>query len=151
LDWQFATDRPIYAQIVEYIQRGILAGVYPPGSSMPSVRTLALEAEVNPNTMQRALAELEAQALLHTHRTSGRTVTFDESLISKLRESAAQALIDQYFVGMQGLGIKRDEAGRMLAERTNDTANDTAQTPAVAHRELQHNALDSTDKKEVAG
>ncbi|MDR3135922.1 MAG: GntR family transcriptional regulator, partial [Coriobacteriales bacterium] len=56
--WRFGTDRPIYAQIVEHIQRGILSGIYPPGSNMPSVRTLAFEAEVNPNTMQKALAEL---------------------------------------------------------------------------------------------
>jgi DNA-binding transcriptional regulator YhcF (GntR family) len=113
--WRFGTDRPIYAQIVEQIQRGILSGIYPPGSNMPSVRTLALEAEVNPNTMQKALAELEAQGLLSTQRTSGRTVTSDERLIAALRQQARQELIEQYFAGMQRLGVGRDEAIGLLS------------------------------------
>jgi DNA-binding transcriptional regulator YhcF (GntR family) len=126
MGWRFTTDRPIYAQIVDHIQRDILAGTYPPGSSMPSVRALALEAEVNPNTMQKALAELEAQALLHTHRASGRTVTSDESLISELRISTARMLVERYFTDMQALGIGRDEARRMLSENVGAFAHETS-------------------------
>jgi DNA-binding transcriptional MocR family regulator len=83
---------------------------------MPSVRALALEAEVNPNTMQKALAELETQGLLHTQRTSGRTVTSDEKLIIRLRTSAAQKLVEHYFAGMRALGFERKEALRILSQ-----------------------------------
>jgi DNA-binding transcriptional regulator YhcF (GntR family) len=93
---------------------------------MPSVRALALEAEVNPNTMQKALAELEAQGLLHTQRTSGRTVTPDESLINKLRISTAQMLAERYFADMQALGIERDEAQRMLSENVGAFAREVS-------------------------
>jgi DNA-binding transcriptional regulator YhcF (GntR family) len=122
LEWRFTTDRPIYAQIVEQIQRGILSGAYPPGSNMPSVRALALEAEVNPNTMQKALAELESQGLLSTQRTSGRTVTADERLIAGLKQRAEQELVEQYFTGMQKLGVERSEAISLLATSGNQSA-----------------------------
>ena len=117
MDWKFTADRPIYAQIVEQIQRKILSGIYPLGSNMPSVRVLALEAGVNPNTMQKALVELEEQGLLHTQRTSGRTVTTDEGLIMKLKESVASKYIEQYFEGMKSLGIERNAAADMLVSR----------------------------------
>jgi DNA-binding transcriptional regulator YhcF (GntR family) len=117
MNWKFADNRPIYAQIVEEIQRRVLSGIYPIGSSMPSVRVLAVEANVNPNTMQKAMAELESQGLLHTQRTSGRTVTSDERLIMDLRERIASGYIEQYFEGMKSLGIERDAAARMLTER----------------------------------
>jgi DNA-binding transcriptional regulator YhcF (GntR family) len=122
LEWRFTTDRPIYAQIVEQIQRGILSGVYPLGSNMPSVRALALEAEVNPNTMQKALAELESQGLLSTQRTSGRTVTSDESLIAGLKRRAEQDLVEQYFMGMQKLGVGRSEAIGLLSASDHQSA-----------------------------
>jgi DNA-binding transcriptional regulator YhcF (GntR family) len=113
--WKFVNDRPIYAQIVEHIQLGIVSGAIPPGAAMPSVRVLAVEAEVNPNTMQKALAELETQGLLHTQRTTGRTVTEDEEMIIRLREKLAEDYIIQFFTGMQSLGIGRTEALRMLS------------------------------------
>jgi DNA-binding transcriptional regulator YhcF (GntR family) len=116
MEWKFAQDRPIYAQIVERIQKGILAGVYPPGSAMPSVRTLAIEAGVNPNTMQKALAELEAQGLLHTQRTSGRRVSEDERLIVELREKLARELAGQYLESMQALGFAPREAARIIED-----------------------------------
>ena len=117
MNWKFTTDRPLYAQIVEEIQKRILAGVYPLGSSMPSVRTLALEAAVNPNTMQKALADLESQELIHTQRTSGRSVTTNEELIMKLKERMALEYIEQYFEGMKSLGIEREAAAEMLASK----------------------------------
>ncbi|MDR1816051.1 MAG: GntR family transcriptional regulator [Clostridiales Family XIII bacterium] len=116
MEWVFRGDRPIYAQLVEQIQRGILSGAYPPGSAMPSVRTLALEAEVNPNTMQKALAELEAQGLLATHRTAGRTVTEDKDMIGTLKESLAKEHIAAFLEGMAALGIEAGEAMALLAK-----------------------------------
>ena len=137
MNWTFTADRPIYAQLVELIQRGILSGAYPLGSNMPSVRVLALEASVNPNTMQKALAELEAQGLLNTQRTSGRTVTTDERLIMEVKERIAGAYIEQYFAGMQSLGIERGAAAEMLVSQAScpvsppDTGFETAGTPEL--------------------
>ena len=116
MKWRFRGDRPIYAQLIEHLQRGILTGEYPPGSMVPSVRTLALEAEVNPNTMQKALAELEAQGLLHTHRTAGRTVTEDKTMIESLKENLARAQVDAFFESMKSIGIGADEAAKLIEE-----------------------------------
>ncbi len=131
MNWKFHEDRPIYAQIVEEIQRRILTGTYPAGSSMPSVRLLAVDANVNPNTMQKAMSELESQGLLHTQRTSGRTVTTDERLIMEIKERIASGYVDQFLEGMKSLGIERDKAIAMLQEQaqrsaqpTNDTSTD---------------------------
>ena len=115
MKWKLQGDRPIYAQLVEQLERGILTGEYPPGSGVPSVRNLAIEAEVNPNTMQKALAELEARGLLHTHRTAGRTVTEDEEMIVKLKQDLALAQVDAFFEGMRSIGIGRDEAAGLIA------------------------------------
>jgi len=117
LKWEFSNDRSISAQIVETIQKGVLTGLYPLGSNMPSVRVLALEAGVNPNTMQKAMAELESQELLYTQRTSGRTVTTNERLIMELKERMAADYIRHFFEGMQGLGIPRDEAVSLLVSK----------------------------------
>jgi len=114
LQWEFDNDRSIATQIVELIQRGILSGYYPPGSSMPSVRVLALAAGVNPNTMQKALTELERQGLLRTQRTSGRTVTTDESLILALKSRTADSYVRQFLAGMQNMGIEREQAVQLL-------------------------------------
>ena len=77
MKWQFSNDAPIYTQLIEQIQVGIVAGAFPPGERLPSVRDLATEAGVTPNTMQRALAELERDGLVFSHRTAGRFVTED--------------------------------------------------------------------------
>ena len=118
MKWKFRGDRPIYTQLIEHLQRGILTGVYPPGSDIPSVRTLAIEAEVNPNTMQKALAELEARGLLHTHRTAGRTVTEDRKMIDSLRDDLARTQVDAFFEGMKSIGIDADEAAKLIAAAT---------------------------------
>ena len=82
---QFDASRPIYAQLVERLKARILAGTYPPGGHLDSVRDLAADAGVNPNTMQRALAQLETEGLVRTERTAGRYVTEDTALIEQLR------------------------------------------------------------------
>ncbi|MCL2653674.1 MAG: GntR family transcriptional regulator [Propionibacteriaceae bacterium] len=122
MQWEFTNDRAISSQIVEIIQKGILSGVYPPGSSLPSVRVLAVEAGVNPNTMQKALAELETQGLVRTQRNSGRTVTNDERLIMKLKEQAAARYVEQYFTHMQSLGITRGDAASTLQSQVGEVS-----------------------------
>ena len=114
MKWKLRGDRPIYAQLIEHLQRGVLIGEYPPGSAVPSVRALALEAEVNPNTMQKALAELEAQGLMQTHRTAGRTVTEDKSMIDSLKEKLAKSQVEAFFEGMRSIGIDEKEAVRLI-------------------------------------
>ena len=81
--WELRNDRPIYVQIVERIQMQIISGVYKPGDKLPSVRELAMEAGVNPNTMQKAFGELERKELIVTIRTSGRVVTEDDAMIER--------------------------------------------------------------------
>ena len=83
--WNFVNDRSIYLQLVDIIQNRIATGYYAPGSKLASVRDLASEAEVNPNTMQKALAELERMGLVYSQRTSGRFVTDDEGRIQEMK------------------------------------------------------------------
>lgn len=112
---QFDLGRPIYAQIVERIKAKILAGEYPPGGHLDSVRDLAAAAGVNPNTMQRALAQLEAEGLLRTERTSGRYVTSDTELIERLRAAAAERLSREFLHKMRGIGYTPQRAAQLLA------------------------------------
>ena len=88
--WNLEDGRPIYAQLVERLQVRIVSGRYGPGERLPSVRELAAEASVNPNTMQKAFAELEKSGLILTQRTNGRTVTEDEALIQRSRQRLAE-------------------------------------------------------------
>ena len=89
MPWTLNSERPIYAQIVEKIQMDIISGVYAPGDRLPSVRELAAEASVNPNTMQKALTELERTELVYSVRTSGRFITEDTALITQVKEELA--------------------------------------------------------------
>lgn len=112
--WELDADRPIYAQLVERIQMQIVSGQYPPGGKLPSVRDLAAVASVNPNTMQKALAELERSGLLVTQRTNGRTVTEDAERIQEIRSNLAQAQVDDFFAGMKALGFGEEETMELL-------------------------------------
>ena len=109
MEWQFRNDIPIYTQLVEQIKQRIVSGVFTPGQRLPAVREFALDAGVNPNTMQRALAELERDGLVHSQRTSGRFVTENAALIQQLREELARQQLQQLFRSMTELGYKRDE------------------------------------------
>lgn len=111
---QFDTSRPIYAQIVERLEAKILAGEYPPGGHLDSVRDLAAAAGVNPNTMQRALAQLEAEGLVRTERTSGRYVTDDTALIEQLRAATAQKIAGEFLQKMGGIGYTQRQAARFI-------------------------------------
>lgn len=107
--WHFNDERPIYAQIIEHIELAVVTGLYPPGSKLPGVRELAALAGVNPNTMQRALADLEAKGLLYSQRTSGRFVTEDTTHIASLREELASSLVEEFIQRMQALGLTSTE------------------------------------------
>ncbi len=114
MEWTFQPDRPIYAQLVEQIQLGIVSGRYPAGSRLPSVRELAAEASVNPNTMQKALAELERSGLLHTQRTSGRFITEDQEMIETVRNNLAYEQIHKFLENMRKLGFDPAETMALM-------------------------------------
>lgn len=111
---QFDASRPIYAQLVERLKARILAGTYPPGGHLDSVRDLAAAAGVNPNTMQRALAQLESEGLVRTERTSGRYVTEDTNLIEQLRATAAHDIAADFLEKMRSIGYTPEKAAALL-------------------------------------
>lgn len=115
MTWELSSDRPIYAQLIEQLELKICAGKYPPGSRMPPVRELAREASVNPNTMQRALAGLEEEGLLHTHRTSGRFVTEDEKLVMQVKNRLVREHIRGFMDKMLRLGFDHEEIKAALS------------------------------------
>ena len=117
--WQFNSNRPIYQQIVDEIELRILNGTYEMGMRLPSVRDLAVLAAVNPNTMQRALAELEEMGLVTTQRNTGRTVTTDESSVSRARDIKADLLAETFLMQMKALGLNRKEVLERLAKGEN--------------------------------
>ena len=112
--WSLDSDRPTYAQIVEKLQLQIVSGFYHPGDKLPSVRDLASEASVNPNTMQKAFAELERSGLISTQRTSGRLVTEDVSMIKAVQETIATEQIKAFFEQMRELGYSKEEIIALL-------------------------------------
>ena len=114
--WNIRSDAPVYSQLVEHIKLAIMSGEFPLGSRLPSVRELAAEAGVNPNTMQRAFAELEREGLVLTQRTAGRTVTEDASRIETVKRRLASAAIQTFWVSMRLLGFDQSEALKMLSE-----------------------------------
>lgn len=117
MQWKLTDDRPIWMQLTEQLTERIVSGLYPLGSRMPSVRELAAQAGVNPNTMQRALAQLEADGLVVTNRTAGRTVTEDSQSVDRVRHSLAEDKMEFYVASMATLGYTETEAANMLLHR----------------------------------
>lgn len=117
MNWTIQDGLPIWQQLCQQLTLAIATGHYPPGGRIPPVRELALEAGVNPNTMQRALAQLEQDNLVITNRTAGRTVTQDDTVLKSLQKNLANTAIDQYFAHMIQLGFTRQEAITLLSER----------------------------------
>ena len=112
--FRFTNDRPIYLQLCEQLELYIIAGQFSPGERLPSVRDLADIAKVNPNTMQRALVELEEKRLIITERTNGKFVTSDRKFIRQKQHHFAQVKIHKFLSEMQELGISRAELIRYL-------------------------------------
>lgn len=114
MTWKFDNDKPIYLQLVEELKLKIISNELPAGSKLPSVRDFAAEAGVNPNTMQRALAELEATQLVSTKRTSGRFVTEDEAYIKNLRSNYAEKQINDLVRSLYQLGYNQQELIKLI-------------------------------------
>ncbi len=121
MEFKFDNQRPIYIQLVEQLQLYVVSGKIPPGEKLPSVRDLAMQAQVNPNTMQRALAELEDLRLIHTERTNGKYITEDQRLIYKFREKYASLKTEKYFNEMRELGFSDLEIISYLAQKGTST------------------------------
>lgn len=119
--WKLDSDRPIYLQLVERIQVMIVSGLYEPGAKLPSVRDYAAEAAVNPNTMQKAFAELERSGLIITQRTNGRTVTDDVALIKQIRNQLAREQAATFMQRMEELGVSKEELVEILNEIQEET------------------------------
>ena len=116
MNWSFQGDVPIYTQLVEQIKAAIATGVYQPGERLPSVRDLATEAGVNPNTMQRALAQLESEQLVYSQRTAGRFVTEDRGVIDAAKRELAQRYVASFLAAMRRLGLDQEEIDDLLRQ-----------------------------------
>lgn len=115
MEFQFDNSRPIYIQLIEQIELAVATGTYPPGGRLPSVRELASSYGVNPNTVQRALADLEATGLLQAVSTSGRFVTEDTALISQSKKNLATDLTTTYSTKMNSLGYTNHDISVFFA------------------------------------
>ena len=123
MPWNLDSSRPIYLQIIERVQMDIITGRYQPGDKLPSVRDLAQEAAVNPNTMQKALSELERSGLIYSQRTSGRFITEDQELIHQMKKELAAAEVSAFVAHMKQLGITPEEIRQLLAETIEEEDN----------------------------
>lgn len=104
--WNFDNDKPIFRQISDRLKTDIACGKYPPGVKFPSVRELALQVGVNPNTVQRALSEMESEGVLESKRGDGRYVTEDENLKNKLLQNKISIACSEFIVAMRELGLE---------------------------------------------
>lgn len=125
MPWNLDSDRPIFIQIIEKIQMDIISGLYAPGDKLPSVRELAQNASVNPNTMQKALSELERTGLVYSQRTSGRYITEDSAMITNLKTTLAKDIVTQFLDNMQRLGIQDEEVISLISEIIKGDRHDT--------------------------
>ena len=125
---QFDTASPIWVQLVAEFSRRIVVGEWAPGDRVAGVRELAVDLGVNPNTVQRALAELERQGLARSERTAGRFVTADEDRINALRSELAREAADDFVSRARGFGMQRDQARALIDERWDHHDHDTDQT-----------------------
>ena len=116
MEWKLTEDRAIWQQLTEQLTLRILKGEYARGSRLPAVRELAAQAGVNPNTMQRALAQLEQEGLARADRTAGRLVTQDTEVLERVRRAEARTVIRQYLDAMAALGYNPDRAAALLRE-----------------------------------
>ena len=126
MQWHFSNDAPIYTQLIQQVKAGIVTGAFPPGERLPSVRDMATEAGVNPNTMQRALAELERDGLVYSQRTAGRFVTEDNTMINQAKRSLAERHVKTFLEAMLRLGFQKDEIIALLTQELGEEEADHA-------------------------
>ena len=116
MNWKFTGDRPVYQQIMETLRGAILKGALPPGGKVPSVRDLAAQAQVNPNTMQRALTELEREGLLVGGGTSGRKVTTDAEILNAMKDRILWELARECAEKFMVFGVTPTQAAQLLRD-----------------------------------
>ena len=121
MGWKFKTGIPIYQQIMELVEERILGGTYPAGGELPTVRDLAMELAVNPNTVQRAFSELDKEGVTESKRTAGRVVTADSDRLDALRRQKAKAALKDVYEGLRRLGIDKLEVESILQEVEHDS------------------------------
>ena len=109
MQWRFQSDQPIYLQIIDQMKAAIICGIYPPGSRLPSIRDLSMEAGVIPNTLQRALSVLENEQLIITQRTSGKMITDDACRITGLRQSYSESILATCISKLEAMGFTQTE------------------------------------------
>ena len=126
MQWQFSNDAPIYTQLIQQVKVGIVTGAFPPGERLPSVRDMATEAGVNPNTMQRALAELERDGLVYSQRTAGRFVKEDNTMINTAKRSLAERHVKTFLEAMLRLGFQKDEIIDLISKELGEEEADHA-------------------------
>ena len=114
MDFVFDNNVPIYIQVLEYLKIYLISGTFKCGDKLPSVRDFATTFKVNPNTMQKALAELETMNLIYTERTNGKYVTKDIKLIEKLKDEYVITLAKSYFSGMKRIGLGKADSIKYL-------------------------------------
>ena len=119
MEFTFDNNIPIYIQVLEYLKIYLISGVFKTGEKLPSVRDFSASFKVNPNTMQKALTELESMNLIYTERTNGKYVTKDSKLIEKLKDEYALTLAKNYFLGMKKIGLGKADSIKYL-ERIDD-------------------------------
>lgn len=122
--WEFKNDRPIYAQILEHMEFDILSGKYSPGEKVPSVRELAADAAVNPNTMQRAMVELERRGLVYTERTNGRFITENMDMLQDVKRRIAEEYIVEFVDKMKKIGYSEEEVKNLMQNHMNYERNE---------------------------
>ena len=123
MDWKFRSDLPIYSQLVEQIKLAIVSGNLLPGERLMSVRDMATEAGVNPNTMQRALQELERDGMVYSQRTAGRFVTENMQVIEREKKKFAEEQIRSFREAMKKLGFQWEEILALLKEKEEENGN----------------------------
>ena len=120
MEYQFSNDKPIYLQLMDVFKVAIVSGELPKGERLESVRDLAIVAKVNPNTMQKALSELERIGLVRTVRTSGRFITDDEELILSMKNEIAEKEISVFLEKMKAIGISKENVIKLISDYNSD-------------------------------
>ena len=114
--WNFTADKPVYIQIARRITASVLSGEYKPGDQIPTVRQLALEAAVNPNTVQHAFAELEKEGIIVSQGTVGRYVTEDKSIIEEARRRIIWQLVENFAEKIGNFSKDKEQILKMVEE-----------------------------------
>ena len=112
--YSFSNDTPIYLQIMEHLKTEIITGKYVPGEKLMSVREFSLYFQVNPNTIQKALFELESMGLITTERTNGKFVSNDKELIQKVKNETVKKMVEDFYISFAKIGVSKEQLIEIL-------------------------------------